>query len=78
MAVHNYVPTSPFLPRNIRGAVGRWRVLKNRWEISENKNERNVYIKQGALRLKVRTSGSPLAQRSCWSYFLQEIWSKHM
>lgn len=40
MAVANYAPTGPLLPRNIRGAVGRWTVLKNRWDISENKNER--------------------------------------
>lgn len=46
MAVHNYVPTSPLLSRNIRGAIGRWRVLKNTWETSENKKGRNVYIKQ--------------------------------
>lgn len=46
MAVHNYVPTSPPLSRNIRGAIGRWKVLKNMWEISENKKERNVCIKQ--------------------------------
>lgn len=72
MAVADYVPTGPLLPRNIRGAAGKWTVLKNRWNISENKNERNMYIKQGALRLKVRRSVSLLAQRSCWNYFLQE------
>lgn len=78
MAVHNYVPSSPLLSRNIRGGIGRWRVLKNMWEISENKKGRNVWIKQRAPVLKVGTSGSPLAQRPSWRHFLQEIWSKHM
>lgn len=45
LAVHNYVHTSPPLSRKIRGAIDRWRVLKNMWEISENK-EKNVCIKQ--------------------------------
>lgn len=52
MAVHNYIHTSPPLSRKIRGAIDRWRVLKNMWEINENK-EKSVCIKQELQGLKL-------------------------
>lgn len=71
-------PTAHFLPETIEVQLADGEFSRTGGEISENKNERNAYIKQGALRLRVRTSGSPLAQRSWWSYFLQKTQSKQM
>lgn len=76
MAVHNYIHTSPPLSRKIRGAIDRWRVLKNMWEINEYR-EKNVCIKQELQGLKLEHL-AVCGLRPCWRHFLQEIWSKHM
>lgn len=57
IVVHNCVPTTLLLLGKARKQLSG-RVLWNRWEISGNRNLKGIYIKQGALRLKVGTSAS--------------------